>query len=119
MPIPPRLGAKPMNINEFRTRTEKFLSAEEINQYEVDFEPAYMNAEAVNKDDFCAALKDKNTRVLIVALSHALTSVKMKLENAHRAIDMVNSDKRDLHEKNAKLQHALAVISSTVDRALA
>ena len=108
-----------MNINEFRTRTEKFLPAEEIENYEVDFEPAYMKAETVNKDDFCAALKDKNARAVIVALSHALTSVEMKLKNAHKAIDMVNSDKRDFHEKNAKLQHALAVISSTIDRALA
>lgn len=119
MPIPPRLGATTMNINEFRSRTEKFLSAEEIKQYEVDFEPAYMNAETVNKDDFCAALKDKKARAVIVEISHALTSKEKSLETAYKAIDMVNSDKRDLHEKNAKLQHALAVISSTVDRATA
>ena len=108
-----------MNINEFRARTEKFLSPEEIGNYEVDFEPAYMNAECIDKDDFCAVLKDKNARAVIVALSHALTSMEEKLENAHKAIDMVNSDKRDLLAKNAKLQHALAVISSTVDRATA
>lgn len=119
MPILPRLGAKTMNINEFRTRTEKFLPAEEINQYELDFEPAYMNAECIDKDDFCAVLKDKKARALVVALSHALTSMEEKLENAHHTIEMVNSDKKDLHEKNAKLQHALAVISSTVDRATA
>lgn len=108
-----------MNIHEFRKRTEKFLSPEEIGHYEVDFEPAYMNAECIDKDDFCAVLKDKKARALVVALSHAVTAGEMKLENASHTIAMVESDKKALHERNAKLQHALTVISSTVDRAIA
>ena len=112
-----------MNIQEFRTRTEKFLSKEEIERYGEDFEPAYMAAGNVDKDDFCASLKNPVARRVIVALTHALASEQAAYKTA------ADDRKRDREHYEletsmqameiSRLRKALSLIASTCDRAMA
>ena len=89
-----------MTREEFKKHTEKFLSVEEIARYEEDFEPAYMTLEFVDKDDFCAMLKDKNTRKLVTSFSKYVITAQFNEKNAARCFnDMIKQ--RDAEKARA------------------
>lgn len=112
-----------MNINEFRSRTGAFLSKEEQERYEVDFEPAYMNAEGTTKDDFCEMLKDKTVRAFVVQISKALRTKDTMKEGACEARERYRNELQSVKNANAEkiyeLEQGLKQIASTVDRVLA
>lgn len=112
-----------MNIDEFRNRTESFLSKEEIARYDLDFEPAYMNAEGTTKDDFCEMLKDKTVRAFVVQISKALCTKDTVKEGACQERERYRNELQSVKNANAEkiyeLEQGLKQIASTVDRVLA
>lgn len=110
-----------MMQEEFRERTKAFLTDGEIGEYATDYEPAYMAAGTISKDDFCLALKNKTARALVVALSRSLVNI----EESHRRevkqltsrIDVLNSDVNELTTRFQVACAALRSVSSTCDRA--
>lgn len=108
-----------MLLEEFKKNVEKFLSIEEINGYENDFEPAYMAAETVSKEEFCKILKDTTTRRVIVALSNELLKLQSQIKCMATLSQTTQKECDALADKNSSLRHHLARISAQVDRALA
>lgn len=105
-----------MNATEFKARTEKFLSAEEINRYEEWYEPAYMAAAQIDKDDFCKMLKDPAVRKFVLEMSCAVLSYHdqlKSLEEQHKALQGLRHDAEHTAEKYRK---AILLISATCDR---
>ena len=119
-----------MNIQEFRKRTEKFIPAEEIERYAEWYEPAYMAAETVDKDDFCAVLKDGRVRQIITMLSLELTrradGIKGFGEELRQARQQIADERARYEAKIAEVEgraewlaKQLSTIQSVCDRALA
>lgn len=106
-----------MNIEEFKSRTEGFLAADEINRYDEWYEPAYMAAVGTDKDDFCAMLKDETVRIFVREVSAAF----LRDESRYAAL-RDQTDEKDLliraHAKKIdRYRKALTLISATCDRA--
>ena len=107
-----------MLLEEFKKLVEKFIPAEEIERYETDFEPAYMAAETVSKDEFCKILKDETTRRVIEAVSHDLISQQMQIKEITALSEKFKQERNQLADKNSVLRGYLERISAQVDRAL-
>ena len=119
-----------MMLNEFKARTAKFLSDEDIARYGEWYEPAYMAAETVDKDDFCAVLKDGRVRQIITMLSLELTrradGIKGFGEELRQARKQIADERARYEAKIAevegraeRLAKQLSTIQSVCDRALA
>ena len=118
-----------MMIQEFKKRVEKFMPAEEIERYADDFEPAYMAAGNVDKDDFCAVLKDERVRKMVASLAHELVKragdlkaeweIRQREKNEAASARMAYADKMaELEGKVEVLEKQLSLIQSVCDRAL-
>lgn len=105
-----------MNANEFKSRTEKFLSAEEINRYEEMFEPAYMAAQGIDKDDFCKMLKDPASRKFVVEMSCAVLDHRDQLKGLENQYKEMQRLRYVAEEAAAKYRKAILLISATCDR---
>lgn len=119
-----------MMLNEFKARTAKFLPDEDIARYGEWYEPAYMAAGTVDKDDFCAALKDQRVRQIVSALSLELTrradAMKRVEEDLRQARKQIADDRARHEAKVAEVEgkaewlaKQLSTIQSVCDRALA
>ncbi len=108
-----------MNRDEFKSRTEAFLAAEEIERYETDFEPAYMATEWVSKDDFCEVLKDSTVKVFVRDMSHALVKEGKKLRDAARRYSEAVELLARAEERADGYRKSLSLISATCDKAFA
>jgi len=119
-----------MMLNEFKARTAKFLPDEDIAHYGEWYEPAYMAAGTVDKDDFCAALKDQRVRQIVSALSLELTrradAMKRVEENLRQARQQIADERARYEAKIAEVEgkaewlaKQLSMIQSVCDRALA
>lgn len=106
-----------MNISEFTRRTGKFLSADEIARYETDYEPAYMAAEGIDKDCFCAMLKSVEVRMLVKSMSRALAEKDRLKGEIYREWKCAVAERDAEAEAKAGLLKALALVSATCDRA--
>ena len=118
-----------MMIQEFKKRVEKFIPAEEIERYADDFEPAYMAAGNVDKDDFCAILKDERVRRVICGVSAELRKLEAELRSSTETIRMLNASRAESNAKHAEellvergkvevLFKQLSLVQSVCDRAL-
>ena len=119
-----------MMMQEFKKRTEKFLPQELIEDYADSFEPAYMAAGGVDKDDFCAVLKDERVCNIITALSAELRSRAEQIKGCTETIrkyraDLAAAEARhtdQLAEEQGKVEllfKQLSLVQSLCDRALA
>ncbi len=119
-----------MMLNEFKARTAKFLPDEDAAKYAEWYEPAYMAAETVDKDDFCAVLKDGRVRQIITMLSLELTrradGIKGFGEELRQARQQIADERARYEAKIAEVEgraewlaKQLSTIQSVCDRALA
>lgn len=108
-----------MQRSEFEERTESFLTDEEMDRYEEDFEPAYMECEELDKDEFCSILKDKTVRNLVMAFSQYVLCARAREKDAARCFkDMLGQ--RDAEKERAdRMEKCIALVQSTCDRAMA
>ncbi len=99
------------------------MPAEQIERYAEDFEPAYMEAGDVDKDDFCAMLRDEGVRRFVVCVSHALNKQDGTITRLYRESHEANAahevEIRKAYEAVRHASEAIRLISTTCDRALA
>ena len=105
-----------MTANEFKSRTEKFLSAEEISRYEEWYEPAYMAAAQIDKDDFCKMLKDPVARKFVLEMSCAVLDHRDQLKSMEEQHKVLRGLQYDAEQAAAKYRKAILLISATCDR---
>lgn len=119
-----------MMMQEFKKRTEKFLADDEISKYADNYEPAYMAAQTVDKDDFCAILKDERVRRVICGVSAELRKLEAELRSSTETIRMLNASRAESNAKHAEellvergkvevLFKQLSLVQAVCDRALA
>ena len=106
-----------MNQDEFKSRTKNFLTAEEIRHYDDWYEPAYMTAEGIDKDDFCSMLKDEKVRIFVREMSkgvlrHEAQNAALRREAGQRE-KLIQAYTEDI----SAYRKALLLISATCDRA--
>lgn len=106
-----------MNQEEFKSRTKNFLTAEEIRHYDDWYEPAYMTAEGIDKDDFCSMLKDEKVRIFVREMSkgvqrHEAQNAALRKEAGQRE-KLIQAYNEDI----SAYRKALLLISATCDRA--
>ena len=110
-----------MMVEEFERRVEKFIKNPR-ETFGADYEPAYMEAQEVNKDDFCAILKDERVRALVTDLSHALTTYKGLIDGEKRKREATERLLKEANERAAKAvdvaRNSFGLISASCDRAL-
>lgn len=111
-----------MSINEFLERTKTFMKLKDPQEYHNYYEPAYMVANSVDKDQFCATLKDENVRKMVVDFVKHISALKKQIKAKEDELAQFNHDygmtmraRKDIEEK---LVNALRLISATCDRAL-
>lgn len=108
-----------MNQNEFSDRTKKFLSEQEIARYDEDFEPAYMACDCIDKDDFCAILKDERVRKVVASFSKYILNTRANEKNAAKCFNDMVGQRDAAVFKACAFRKFVALIQSTCDRALA
>jgi len=106
-----------MQKQEFEKRTP-FLDKADHENYADWFEPAYMGAKNIDKDDFCAMLKDETVRKFVRAVSEAFRANEATEKDAMKEQLYLRDCVRTLNGKNAELRKALSLISADCDRAL-
>lgn len=107
-----------MNIEEFGKRTAKFLTKEEVADYESDYEPAYMAAEGIGKDDFCAMLKDTMTRAFVKSVSRALLAKDELVGQFHREWKSALEERDEEAMRKVAALKAIEAVSAMCDRAM-
>ena len=106
-----------MQKQEFEKRTP-FLDKTDHENYADWFEPAYMGAKNIDKDDFCAMLKDEKVRNFVRVVSEAFRANEATEKDAMKEQLHLRGCVRALNEKNAELRKALSLILADCDRAL-
>ena len=106
-----------MNQEEFKSRTEKFLTAEEIRHYGDWYEPAYMTAEGIDKDDFCAMLKDEAARIFVREISKGVKRHEAQNAALRKEVEQRGNLLHEYAEDVKKYRKALLLVSATCDRA--
>ncbi len=109
---------KTMQMQEFVKRTP-FLDKTDHDHYEDWFEPAYMGAKNIDKDDFCAMLKDKTVRKFVQTVSEAFKANEATEKNLTKEICHLKECQHALQGKNAELRKSISLIQATCDRAVA
>lgn len=113
---------KVMNIDEFRKRTEKHLTANEIANYGENYEPAYMACVHIDKDTFCKMLKSPEVNLLVCELSVYINSLLKERDErakaAQQRIIELEGRAHTLEQAFDTAKDALSLISSNCDRAL-
>ena len=107
-----------MMIDEFRKRTQKFLTEDEIANYNMLFEPAYMAATDVDKDEFCDMLKDETIRKFVVCMSQELTRRSDVERNIRNEVKEAQIARDEAQELSWRLIKSLKVCAATIDREL-
>lgn len=106
-----------MQKQEFEKRTP-FLDKTDHENYADWFEPAYMGAKNIDKDDFCAMLKNETVRKFVRAVSEEFRANEATERAAMKEQLYLRDCVRMLGEKNAELRKVLSLISTDCDRAL-
>lgn len=105
-----------MNSNEFKSRTEKFLTADEIDKYETWYEPAYMATQGLHKDDFCKMLKDPLARAFVREVSCMVADRDQREKDAAATREHLLEARANAEKERDKYREALKLISATCDR---
>lgn len=106
-----------MQLSEFKERVKSFMTEELVQHYETDYEPAYMEAGSIDKDDFCALLKNKTGKEIVEAFSSYVVQTR-QVRNADAIhVSTLEAKVKELREKLLQCTKALKLISSTCDRA--
>lgn len=108
-----------MNRKEFADRTNQFLTDEEIARYEYDYEPAYMACDFIDKDDFCAILRDEKVRKVIIAFSLYATGAQSHDQKSAALFNDMVAQRDDALARVGAYRKWVALIQATCDRALA
>ena len=108
-----------MNASEFSDRTKKFLSKEEIDRYEENFEPAYMECEVLNKDEFCSAIRDEVVRRIVESFSRYVLRARAKEKCAAEYLNEMIGHRDAAEERVNRPEKCIALIQSTCDRTMA
>lgn len=108
-----------MNMSEFSDRTQSFLSKAEIDRYEEDFEPAYMECEVLNKDEFCSAIRDEVVRRIAESFSRYVLRARQKEKYAEECLKEMIGQRDAAEERVNRLEKCIALVQSTCDRAMA
>ena len=106
-----------MQKQEFEKRTP-FLDKTDHENYADWFEPAYMGAKDIDKDDFCAMLKDETTRRFVRAVSQAFKASEATEKDFAKEVIYLKDCHRTLQKKNADLRTAVSLISAHCARVL-
>lgn len=107
-----------MQKQEFEKRTP-FLDKTDHENYADWYEPAYMGAKDIDKDDFCVMLKDETMRRFVRAVSQAFKASEATEKDFAKEVIYLKDCHRTLQKKNADLRKAVSLISANCDRALA
>lgn len=107
-----------MDIKEFRDRTKTFLGETSIESYGAHYEPAYMELEYVDKDDFCKALQNEVVRKIVTGFSEYVVRSRVKLQNAAQDRKDFTETIEGLTNQNDYLRKKLSLIQTLCDRAL-
>lgn len=106
-----------MQKQEFEKRTP-FLDKTDHENYADWFEPAYMGARNIDKDDFCAMLKNETVRKFVRAVSEAFKANEATEKDLAKECLYLKDCHRTLQKKNADLRKAVSLISANCDRVL-
>ena len=109
---------KTMQMQEFVKRTP-FLDKTDHDHYEDWFEPAYMGAKNIDKDDFCAMLKDKTVRKFVQTVSEAFKANEATEKDLTKECLYVKGCNHALQQRCEGLRKAVSLISANCDRVLA
>lgn len=107
-----------MERQEFKDRTS-FLGEDDHAHYEDWFEPAYMCAATVDKDDFCAMLKDERVRKFVMSVSGAIVAYEKSAKELAASRRRLEDGVQEMADKFHALRKAISLIQSTCDRAIA
>ena len=107
-----------MNREEFKERTSKFLTVDEIARYEVDFEPAYMSCEYIDKDDFCAILKDERVRKMVTSFSKFVLDTRGMEKSSSLSFNEMVRQRDEQKARAEALEKSMMLIQSTCDRVM-
>lgn len=107
-----------MQKQEFEKRTP-FLDQTDHDHYADWYEPAYMGAKNIDKDDFCAMLKDKTVRKFVQTVSEAFNANEATEKDLAKEICYLKECHHTLQGKNAELRKSISLIQATCDRAVA
>lgn len=108
-----------MTREEFAKRTAKFLTADEAADYETDYEPSYMAADGIDKDEFCSMLKDPAVRRLVRAVSHALLAKDALKGEFYREWKSAVAERDAEAERKAEVLKAVSLVAAMCDRTMA
>lgn len=111
-------GFKRMTNQEFKARTP-FLDETDHEYYADWFEPAYMGARAMDKDDFCIMLKIKSVRKFVQSVSEAFRANEAIEKDLSKQLTYEMACNRELRSKIDGLRKNISLIQATCDRAIA
>lgn len=106
-----------MTNQEFEARTP-FLDKTDHENYADWFEPAYMGARDIDKDDFCAMLKNETVRKFVRIVGEAFKANEATKKDLAKACIYIKECKHALQQKYEGLRKAVLLISANCDRAL-
>ena len=109
---------KTMQMQEFVKRTP-FLDKTDHDHYADWFEPAYMGAKNIDKDDFCAMLKDKTVRKFVQTVSESFRANEATEKELAKELVYQKECNRALRSKIDELCKSISLIQATCDRAVA
>ena len=107
-----------MQKQEFEKRTP-FLDQTDHDHYADWYEPAYMGAKNIDKDDFCAMLKNETVRKFVRAVSEAFKANEATEKDLTKECLYVKGCNHALQKKCEGLRKAVSLISANCDRVLA
>lgn len=107
-----------MQKQEFETRTP-FLDETDHENYEEWFEPAYMGARTIDKDDFCAMLKNKAARNFAKSVSEEFRANEAAMKDLAKGLAYEKECNRAMRSKIEDLLKSITLIQATCDRAVA
>jgi hypothetical protein len=107
-----------MDIKEFRDRTKTFLGETSIESYVAHYEPAYMELDYVDKDDFCKALQNEVVRNIVTGFSEYVVRSRVKLKDAAQDRKDLTETIEGLTNQNDYLRRQLSLIHTLCDKAL-
>lgn len=104
-----------MDIKEFRDRTKTYTP---IVSYEAQYEPAYMELDCLDKDDFCEALQNEVVRRIVTGFSRYILTSRVKLQKATQDLKDLTETVGSLTNQNDNLRKKLSLIHTLCDKAL-
>lgn len=106
-----------MQKQEFEKRTP-FLDKTDHENYANWFEPAYMGARNIDKDDFCAMLKNETVLKFVRDVSESFMASEATKKELAKECLYIKECNHALRQKCEGLRKAVSQISANCDRVL-